>query len=189
MSSRKFILLTFALFVLGALPMLMIQPTAAASAGLSRGFSAPLTHGFVIALVFGAGFFSTLLPRDGLAMMPLAFALMVLVGGMLRMDMHQFAYLRFFILGAILCLCLLVGIAQQKINVLAILLMASLGFHLGGLYMTQLPAIASPIYYLMGALLSLGLMLAIAVTLGTAVFGEQEAPHTASPIGLVKGML
>lgn len=175
MSSRRFIFFTFMLFVLGALPILIVQPTAAASAGLSLGFSAPLGHLSVIGLLLVAGLLSALLPRDGLAMVPLAFTLMMMVGGMLLLDLQQFPYLRFFILGAVICLCLLVGMAQQKINVLATLLVASLGFHLGGFYMAHLPSIASPMYYLLGVLLSLGLILAIAVAFSVTIIGDHDA--------------
>ena len=175
MSSRRFILYAMALFILGALPFLIVQPTAAASAGLSLGFSAPLGHVFIMVLLFLAGLCSALLPRDGLPMIPIAFTLMILIGGMLMLDWHLFPGGRFFILGAIICLCLLVGIAEQKITVLAILMMASLGFHLGGFYMAQLPSIASPMYFLLGVLLSLGMMLAIAVAFGVTLIGDNDA--------------
>lgn len=175
MSSRRFILFAIGLFLLGALPFLILQPTAAASAGLSLGFSAPLEHWFVVGLLFAAGMLCALLPRDGLVLMPLAFTLMTMLGGMLVLDLSLYPTIRHFVLGAVLCLALLVGITRQKLTVLAILLLASLGFHLGGYYMERVPSIASPMYFLMGVLLSLGMMLAISVAFGVTLFGDHES--------------
>lgn len=174
MSSRKFIAFAIALFIVGALPFLIVQPTAAASAGLSLGFSAPLSQPLVMVLLLCAGFGCALLPRDGLAMVPLAYLLMLSVGGMLVIDLHMFPGMRFFILGAILCLSLLVGMAAQKINVLAILSMGSIGFHLGGVFMSAMPNIASPMYYLLGVLLSLLMILGISVAFSVTLLGDHE---------------
>ncbi len=174
MSSRRFILFAIGLFILGALPFLVLQPTAAASAGLSLGFSAPLGHPVLVVLLFLAGILAALLPRDGLVQMPLAFTLMMMLGGMLTLDISHFPPIRYFVLGAVLCLSLLVGITRQKLTLLTILLLASLGFHLGGFYMQQVPPIASPMYYLLGVLMSLSLLLAISVAFGVTLFGDHE---------------
>ena len=174
MSSRRFILCAIGLFLLGALPFLILQPTAAASAGLSLGFSAPLEHILVVVLIFIAGILCALLPRDGLVQIPLAFTLMIMLGGMLVLDVQQFPTIRYFVLGAVLCLSLLVGIIRQKLTLLAILLLASLGFHLGGFYMEHVPSIASPMYFLLGVLLSLSLLLAISVAFGVTLIGDNE---------------
>ena len=175
MSSRRFIFFASALFILGALPFLIAQPSAAASAGLSLGFSAPLEHMAILLLLMAVGVVAALLPRDGLALIPVAFTLMIMVGGMLVLDAAQFPVMRYFILGAILCMSLLVGIAREKLSVLMILLLASFGYHLGGFYMLQLPSIANPMYYLIGVLLSLGMVLAISVAFGVTLFGDNEA--------------
>lgn len=175
MSSRRFILLAVGLFLLGALPFLVLQPTAAASAGLSLGFSAPLSHLVIIGLLFISGLLCALLPRDGLVLMPLAFTLMIMLGGMLRLDAAQLPGIRYFVLGVVLCLSLLVGITRQKLTLLAVLLLASMGFHFGGFYMQAVPAIASPMYYLLGVLMSLGMLLAISVAFGVTLFGDHEA--------------
>ncbi|MES2985039.1 MAG: HupE/UreJ family protein [Pseudomonadota bacterium] len=175
MSSRRFILVTMVLFILGTLPFIIIQPTAAASAGLNLGFSAPLEHAAVLALLTLVGICAALLPRDGLLLMPIAFTLMIMVGGSLALDVAHYPGLRYFILGAILCMGLLVGMAREKLTVLTLLILGSLGFHLGGFYMQSVPAIATPMYYLLGVLLSLGMVLAISVAFGVTLFGDNEA--------------
>jgi len=121
------------------------------------------------------GLCAALLPRDGLLLMPVAFTLMTMLGGMMMLDMAHYPTLRYFMLGAILCMGLLVGIAREKLTVLMLLVLASLGFHLGGFYMAAVPVIAAPIYYLLGVLMSLGLALAISVAFGVTLIGDHEA--------------
>ncbi len=174
MSSRRFIFLSAVIFLAGALPFLIVQPTAATSAGLSLGFSAPFANAYVMGLVVLSGLAASLLPRDGLVQIGLAFALMVMVGGMVMLSREQFPFIRYFLLGAILCVGLLVGITRQKFTLLIVLLLASLGFHLGGFYLGQVPAIAAPMYYLLGVLLSLCLTMAISIAFGITLFGDHE---------------
>ena len=175
MSSRRFIFCFIALFILCAIPFIVGQTSALASAGLSLGFSAPLEHASILIVLTIVGFCAALLPRDGLLLMPVAFTLMIMLGGMTLLDVGHYPALRYFMLGAILCLGLLIGIAREKLTVLMMLVLASLGFHLGGFYMAAVPIIASPIYYLLGVLLSLGLALAISVAFGVTLFGDHEA--------------
>lgn len=174
MSSRRFILLSAAIFLIGALPFLIVQPTAATSAGLSIGFSAPFGNLFVMGMVVLFGLAAALLPRDGLIMIGLTFALMVMVGGMMMLSTEQFPFIRYFLLGAVLCVGLLIGITRQKFTLLTVLILASLGFHLGGFYLSHIPPIAAPMYYLLGVLLSLSLILAIAIAFGITLFGDHE---------------
>lgn len=174
MRGQRFIFMTVALFLFGALPFLIAQPSAAASAGLSLGFSAPIEHVGVLIMVVLVGLSAALLPRDGLLMIPIVFALMVVVGGSLELDISHFTALRYFILGAVLCMGLLVGIARDKLTVLMVMLLASLGFHVGGFFMASIPPIASPMYYLLGVLLSLSMALAITVAFGITLVGDNE---------------
>lgn len=174
MSSRRFIMLSAAIFLLGALPFLIVQPTAAASAGLSLGFSAPFQQWQVLALVVASGLAAALLPRDGLIQIGLVFTLMVMVGGMMMLDRVSYPFIRYFVLGAILCVGLMIGITRQKFALVAVLMLASVGFHLGGFYMASLPTIAAPMYYLLGVLSSLSLTLAISIAFGITLFGDHE---------------
>lgn len=184
--------MTMVLFILGALPFLIAQPTAAASAGLSLGFSAPLEHAALLIMLVLVGMGASLLPRDGLLLLPIGFTLMIMVGGALALDVAHYPSLRYFILGAILCMGVLVAIAREKTTVMVLLVIASLGYHLGGFYMQAVPAIATPMYFLLGVLISLGMILAISVAFGVTLLGDNEAmwerikqsPH----LGFVRGL-
>lgn len=174
MSTRRFVLFSVAIFLIGALPFLIAQPSAAASAGLSLGFAAPLEHILVIVLLLLCGFAAALLPRDGLMLIPLAFTIMIMVGGVLTLDPAGFPFVRHFVLGAIICIGLLVGITQDKFTVFMQLIIGSLGFQLGGFYLDHVPVIAAPMYYLLGVLVSLSMILAISVAFGVTLFGDHE---------------
>ena len=143
MSSRRFIFLTVILFFLGALPLLIGQPSATASAGLSLGFSAPLEQIAMLLVLAVVGVCAALLPRDGLLLMPMALILMMMVGGVLMLDVAAHPALRYFIFGAILCMGLLIGLARDKFTVLTLLILASLGYHFGGFFMQSVPVIGA----------------------------------------------
>lgn len=172
MSSRQFIVAAAALFLLGALPFLILQPTAAASAGLSLGFSAPFATIPILILVILCGFGSALMSREGLIQIGLIFTLMLLLGGLLMLDRGAFPFVRYFLLGTVLCVGLLVGVTRQKFTLLVLLVLASVGFHLGSFYLGQVPPIAAPMYYLLGVLMSLSLVLAISIAFGITLFSD-----------------
>ena len=174
MSSQRFVIFSITIFIIGALPFLIVQPSAAASAGLSLGFAAPLEHLAVIIMLMLSGLAVSLLPKDGLLLIPLSFTIMIMVGGMLMLPMESLPVIRYFILGAMICMGLLIGTIRHKFTVLTVLLIGSLGFHLGGYYVGQVPAIAAPMYFLLGSLLSLSLILAISVAFGVTLFGDHE---------------
>lgn len=174
MSGQRFIITTLILFMALGTPFLISQPTALASAGLSLGFSAPLAHASMLVVLALVGFAAALLPHDGLILMPIAFTLMLMVGGVLKLDLMHEEELHYFILGAILSMSLLVAVTQDKLTVMTLLILASLGFHLGGFYMSAVPDIANPTYYLFGVLFSLGMLLAISVAFGITLLGDNE---------------
>lgn len=175
MSNRRFLMATVLLFLAGALPFLMLQPTAAASAGLNMGFSAPLEHAGMLVLLVILGIAAAFLPREGMLLLPIAFTLMVMVGAILELDVRMLAALRYFVLGAVVCMGLLLAITREKLTVVSLLVLGSLGFHLGGYFMRAIPTIASPMYFMLGILISTGMVLAISLAFGITVVGNNEA--------------
>lgn len=175
MTIRQSLLSAFLFLIIALLMVLGLQPTESARAGLSLGFTAPLEHPMMLVMLALVGISSALLPREGLLLLPISFTLMLLVGGAIMLNIGLYPALQYFILGAILCEALLVGIADEKLTVLMLLILASLGFQLGGFYMVQVPSIAAPMYYLIGVLVSLSMVLAIAVAFGVTLIGDNEA--------------
>lgn len=174
MSSKRFILFMVAVFLLGAFPFLVVQQSGAASAGLSAGFTAPLDNIPQLLLLLLLGLWASILPRDGMSIMPMSFLVMVLIGAALTLDVTQYIAIRQFILGGIICFGLVVGLARQKITVFSVMAAGSIGFHYGMGYLVEVPVIASPLYYLLGLMLSLALILAIAVAFGVTLLGDHE---------------
>lgn len=163
-----------AVFLLGAFPFLVVQPTGAASAGLSSGFTAPLDHIPKLLLLLLLGVWSSILPKEGMVVMPLGFLVMVLIGAALSLEVSQYPALLQFILGGILCFGLVVGMARTKITIVSVLISASFGFHYGINYLSMVPTIASPMYYLLGLMIALALILSIAVAFGITLLGDHE---------------
>lgn len=174
MSNKRFIVFMVAVFLLGALPFLVVQPTGASSAGLSSGFTAPLDNIPQLLLLLLMGLWASLLPRDGMSTMPMGFLIMVLIGATLTLDVARYPALLQFLLGGILCFGFVVGLARTKVTVLSVMVAGSLGFHFGMGYLHAVPGIASPLYYLLGLMISLALILAIAVAFGVTLLGDHE---------------
>lgn len=174
MTSKRFILFMVAVFLLGAFPFLVVQPTGASSAGLSAGFTAPLDHIPQLLLLLALGLWASVLPRDGMSIMPASFLIMVLIGAALTLDVAHYVALRQFILGGIICFGLVVGLARSKITVFSVMISGSIGFHYGMSYLNGVPEIASKLYYLLGLMISLALILAIAVAFGVTLLGDHE---------------
>ncbi|MFO0109758.1 MAG: HupE/UreJ family protein [Alphaproteobacteria bacterium] len=175
MSSRRFILMMVAVFILGALPFLILQPNAAASSGLSHGFRFPLEHFLSMFLLLMLGLLTALLPLDGALILPLGFLLLVLVGAVTALGISEYPGLRYFLLAGVLGFALLVGLARHKATMLSVMLLGSLGFHYGLRAAQAVPEEASPLYFLLGLILSLTTILPIAVAFGVTLFSEHDA--------------
>lgn len=174
MSSKRFIVFMVAVFLLGAFPFLVVQPTGAASAGLSAGFTAPLDNIPQLLLLLVLGLWASILPRDGMSTVPMSFLVMVMIGAALTFDVAHYTALRQFILGGIICFGLVVGLARTKIAVFSVMVAGSIGFHYGMGYLHNIPNIASSLYYLLGLMISLALILAIAVAFGVTLLSDHE---------------
>jgi urease accessory protein len=175
MSSKRFILMMVAVFILGALPFLILQPNAAASAGMSHGFRLPLEHFLPLLLLLALGLWAAILPLEGAVIMPLGFLLLVLVGAVTALGVGEYPGLRYFLLAGVLGFALLVGLTRHKATMLSVMLVGSLGFHYGLRAALAVPEEASPLYFLLGLMVSLTTILAIAVAFGVTLFSEHEA--------------
>ena len=171
MNSRRFAGIFLAIFLLGALPLLLVQPTGSGSAGLSAGFTAPLTiFNLIIFLIIGM--WGTWLGKESTTMLPITFLTMIGIAGLLSLDPHQLPYLRIFIFAAILVFALSIAVSYSRAFILSASITSSLAFHIGTHFMTEVPDIASPLYYLLGLLISTSLILATGLSLGLTLSDE-----------------
>lgn len=170
MTSKKFAGVFLAIFVLGAFPLLLVQPSGAASAGLSAGFSAPVNHLFFMLLFIAIGVCAAALKRRGVLMLPLSVIVMLFIGASLEMNEQAYPFLRHYMLGAILLYAVAVSVVRTRAFLLCATVFGSFAFHLGGYYTNLLPEIAAPIYYLLGVMVCKILLMAIGVSMGVTLF-------------------
>lgn len=172
MSSRKFILFFASIFLLGALPMVILQPSGAASAGLSAGFTLPLEHPIYLGFSVMLGLLASLIGRDGPIFIPATLMAMMVMGHAVGLDQEQFPATPYMVLASMLIVVLIAGVLERKAELLGVLLAASLGFQLGANTRDMAPAIGVPLYFLIGVLLGVLLITSVAISLGLTLFSE-----------------
>lgn len=175
MDFKRYALVLAGLLVLAALPFVVIHPSGPASAGLSAGFLGIMDYPVRLLLVLPVGLMASYLHGDERAMFPLGFLLMFLIGGLLEMDFVLFPMVRLFILGAILVFGLAISVAESRAFLAAVFVGGSVAYHIGGFGMSALPALASPLYYMIGQLLALVLVLAVSFSIGVILFSDRRA--------------
>ncbi|MBN66487.1 MAG: hypothetical protein CMM94_02835 [Rickettsiales bacterium] len=183
MSSKRFIALFVTIFIVGALPFIIIQPSGAASAGLSSGFTMPIENIAHLLMLLAIGVVATFIGRDAILLLPLCFVLMFVVGAALHIDSSAYPMIRMFILGAILLFAMAVGLIRSKRGLFAVAMSASLAYHLGMYYMKSVPEIAAPIYFVVGNILCLILIMATSISFGLTLMGESEPKKKAEDEG------
>lgn len=173
MESKRAILLLIALLALLGIPFVVIYPSGSASAGLSQGFLGIMDNVARLLLVAPVGIAASCLRGDGRVVLPFSFLLMYLIGAMLGMDMAMYPMVRLFILGAILTFGLALSVADSRLFFVSVFLGASVAFHLGGMGMQDLPALASPLYFIIGQVLALVIVLATSFSIGLITVSER----------------
>ena len=172
MNSRKFAGIFAAIFVLGAFPLVVVQSSGIASVGLSSGFVAPLNNIYHLAVMIGFGLLGTMMGGAAALMLPTAFILMMTIGAMIDPVLLLYPPMRYFLLGAILLFAVAVSLAGTRMFLLAVAVSSSVAFQLGGFYIAQVPEIATPLYYLLGVMMCVILLLATGVSLGYSISSE-----------------
>lgn len=172
MSSRTFIFFFLSIFCLGAMPIAIIQPTGIASEGLNAGFVMPLEQPVFAILCVIAGLLASLIGRNSHIYMSISLLAMLVVGHVINYDVKQFSLVPYIILSSILLLILIAGVTVKRAELLGILIAASLGFQLGMHSMFIVSDTASALYFLLGILLSVTMLLATSISLGMALLSE-----------------
>ncbi len=161
------------IFLLGALPMVIIQPTGAASAGLSAGFALPLEHPIYIGLCVMLGLLAALIGGDGPIFIPLTLVTTLVMGHAVSLDEQLFPALPIMILVCILMVIFIAGVLQRKAELLGVLIAASIGFQLGQNTGYMAPDIGMPLYFLIGVVLGVLLITATSISLGLTLFSDE----------------
>jgi len=169
---KRSALLLAGVVALATLPFVLVHPSGPASAGLSAGFLGIMDHTLRLLLVVPVGMAASYLRGDERVVLPVCFLLMYLIGALLEMDFVLFPMVRLFILGAILVFGLALSVADSRMFLSSVFVGGSVAYHLGGYGMYALPQLASPLYFIIGQLLALVLVLAISFSIGLIIFSE-----------------
>jgi hydrogenase/urease accessory protein HupE len=173
-SSKRFVLIFASIFALGAVPLLISQPSGASSAGLSAGFLTQLQVVWQLLIPGAIGIFASRLSTQEMVIPPLGFILLFTIGLALGMDTQRYGGLPYFIFGAVICFGLSLMTVRSMACLSGLLIAASAGFHLGLFQQYQIPQLAEPLFFLIGNILALALIFAIAVSLGLSFRAESE---------------
>jgi hydrogenase/urease accessory protein HupE len=174
MSSRKFAGIFIAIFVLGAFPLLLVQPSGAASAGLSAGFSAPVQHILFMLVFVAIGVWATVLGGYATVGLPLGVTLMLLTGGMLAMNNDIIIDMKLLVLAAIMLFAVIASMIRSRLYLLSITVLGSVAFQLGNYYVATMPPLATPQYYVLGVMVSNMLIMGIGICIGITVVDDMQ---------------
>jgi hydrogenase/urease accessory protein HupE len=174
MSSHRFAAIFFAIFVLGAFPLLLVQPSGAASAGLSAGFASPVQHIPFMLMFVLIGMWATILGGYATGALPVGVVTMLFIGGLISMDAVQFPYLKQSFITAIVLYAVTASMVRSKLYLMSSLILGVLSFYLGGYYISSVPQSATTAYYLAGIVISNLLILAIGICIGITVVDDMQ---------------
>lgn len=185
MSAARFVVFVMLVFVLCAMPFVLVQASGVSSAGLSAGFRMPLEQPWLLATFLVMGMASAWLPADGFLLAPFSCMVMVLTGASLMMHLYKDHAMLLFIIGGLMAFIAACVLARARMNLAGVCIAGTLGFHIGRHLVVAMPDIAAPLFYLLGLLLAITLALAIAVAFGITLLGErdrlsEDRPQTAA---------
>src|SRR5579872_6587590 len=99
MNTGRMAVLFAVMFLLGAVPLMVMQPSGSVDAGLSAGFTKPLDNIYHLAALVAIGVLAAWFGKEAIVLLPLCALLMLVIGAMLRIDEQQFPLMRHFIAG------------------------------------------------------------------------------------------
>lgn len=172
MTSKRFILLFASIFLLGAMPFLILQPNGASSAGLSAGFTVPIEHAYHLIIFLVIGLSASFVRSNALLLMPLSFILLYVVGMTTEIDHDKYKLMPMFLFGAVILFGIVMSVTDSRRGLISVLVAASIGFHFGLYYASEVPEIASPLYFMIGNILSFALVFATSVSFGLTLRGD-----------------
>ncbi len=172
MNSKRFVGIFAAIFLTAAIPLMLVQPSGVASAGLSAGFVAPLNNVYHLVLMMLVGLAGTLIGRAACVMLPICFMLMMLIGSSLTPVFQQYPLIHFLLLGEILLFAIAVSVVGSRVYLVSVIFASAIAYELGTFYAKQIPDIAPPLYFLLGNQVCVVLLLATGVSLGYSIAPE-----------------
>jgi hydrogenase/urease accessory protein HupE len=175
MNMRLSAVLFIGLFFIGAFPALFVRPLGSASAGLTEGFLLPAADIYRVAETIAIGFLCAWLGAEAVLILPLSTLLMLVIGALTEINAHTYQAVHQFILGAIILFAMSVSIPRNKFLLLYIAPIAVWAYFSGASFMQHIPSITTPMFFMIGNVISVALMLAIGMTLGLIMADKAHA--------------
>lgn len=180
------------LTIILAIPVLSFQPPGAAVAGLTGGFVLPLTYFTHILFFMLVGAAAVVLGRQAIIALPLATVMMILIGASADAAILQTPYAKPFLFSAVFLYAVAFSVGYSRQFMPAVAVSSAVAFYIGGVYVTQLPDLATMGCFLIGTLGSAGMLAACGVSLALAGLGYwqklgaklKEVPAMASFLSL-----
>lgn len=168
MSTRLFIVLFLVILMTGSVPLFLTQLSGSASAGISEGFVI-LLHSFaIVVFLLSIGVVSVCIDKEMVFTLPLCTLLIFAIGAMMHINIAHYPAIRGFIGGAIVLFALSISMIRNKLHLLIIPPATYYSYYAGSDIMLHVPEITTPLYFLMGALMSTVLLLAVGSSLAIA---------------------
>ncbi len=168
---RRLVAVLAVIGLVGIIPVMMAQPSGVASAGLSAGFMVPIVSVYHVVLYVAIGLWASWLGREAMVLLPFSCLLLLMFGGMVALPTADRVTYQLWMLGCMLLFALTISVVRQRYFTSSVLVFGALFYVLGVQAMVQLPLIAPPIYFLLGMVLSVALIMAIGVSVGLPLAG------------------
>ncbi len=179
MSAARFVSFVLFVFMLIALPFVLVQASGVSSAGLSAGFRMPLEQLWLLTICLIVGVCAAWLEDDGYLIAPFSCLMAAMGGASLHVYLTKDGMAISLVMISLVALIACLKLCTSRGCTLAVIISGTVGFHLGRYVMVAMPDVAAPLFYLLGVMLAMALSLAIASAFGLTLRGEAEAgqPH------------
>lgn len=168
-SKKLLVLFLLIAIALCALPFIMAWPAGLSGLAIASGSLFALNHPILAVSTLAAGFLAAFLTRDGVVLIPVCYLLMYTFASMLMLGADAYPYFHLFIFGTILLFGITLMLAGQRAHLVLALIISSLAFHLGVHYSGNFGTSGQPLYYLVGEVIAISLMLSVSVSFGLIV--------------------
>ncbi len=171
----------FVCFLLASILLVVIPPGGAPGAGLTYGFMTVLTSpagwlGIILLTGICARF-----RRYGWGMLPIAYILAFLGGGLVALDAQLYPAIYLLGWGAALLVLLLVLFLDHRGLLLAAFVLMPYAFHMGGSGVDTPPPLADTLYFLFGQTIALGFLLASLASILLVFSGDDSLTEEPTP--------
>lgn len=163
MDNQKFFLLFGAIFALACLPFVILYPSGEASAGLSHGFLSVLVPDLDFFLITLVGIGAVMTGRDAMLLVPVSLVLLYAVAAMVQIDLARYPLVPWFLTGSFIAYAAILMLVDSRKFVVAMAISSSVAFHAGTSAGQTVSLTDDPLYYLLGQLLALSLVMAASV--------------------------